>query len=137
MSMTLKAVCGFLGLIGYYIKSIWDYGKITSLLTKMLKRNALKWSSTSLEVSFQKLKEEMAQALVLALPYFDKPFIVKCDASELGIDAVLLQERPTAFFRHALHGKNLLLSTYEKEILALIHVVQGWRPYLLGRQFVV
>lgn len=54
-----------------------------------------------------------------------------------GVGAVLMQERPTAFYSHALQGKNLLLSTYEKEILALVLAVQKWRPYLLGGQFIV
>lgn len=54
-----------------------------------------------------------------------------------GVGAVLMQERPVAFYSHALQGKNLLLSTYEKEILALVLAVQKWRPYLLGGQFIV
>ena len=29
------------------------------------------------------------------------------------------------------------MSTYEKEILALVLVVQKWRPYLLGRKLIV
>lgn len=33
--------------------------------------------------------------------------------------------------------KHLFLSTYEKEILDLVLAVQKWRPYLLGRNFVV
>ncbi|KAL5768771.1 hypothetical protein ACOSQ2_015554 [Xanthoceras sorbifolium] len=49
--------------------------------------------------------------------------------------AVLLQEKPVAYFSHALRGRHLLLSTYEKEMLALVMAMQKWRPYLIGRQF--
>lgn len=37
----------------------------------------------------------------------------------------------------ALKGKELLLSTYEKELLAWVTTVRKWRPYLLGWSFVV
>uniref|UniRef100_A0A2N9HL73 Chromo domain-containing protein n=1 Tax=Fagus sylvatica TaxID=28930 RepID=A0A2N9HL73_FAGSY len=51
--------------------------------------------------------------------------------------AVLSQERPIAFHSQAFHGKNLSLSTYEKEMLALVIAVKKWQHYLLGRKFVV
>ena len=46
-------------------------------------------------------------------------------------------QRPIAFYSQALKGKNLHLSTYEIELLALATVVKKWRSYLLGRPFVV
>ncbi len=102
----------------------------------MLKKNSFVWS-LAVEKAFEALKEVMTKAPVLALPNFDKQFIVECDASRVGLGAVLKQDRPIAFHSHALHGKKLLLSTYEKEMLALVMVVCKWRHYLLGRRFLV
>jgi hypothetical protein len=80
----------------------------------------------------------MTKAPVLALPDFSQLFIFECDASSFGIGAVLMQvRRPIAYFSQALHGHNLTLSTYRKEMLVLVTSVQTWRPYLLGHCFVV
>lgn len=45
--------------------------------------------------------------------------------------------RPIAFHSQALKGRNLTISTYEKELLALVVARKKWRPYLLGRPFVI
>lgn len=79
----------------------------------------------------------MTKALVLALLNFTHPFIVECDASGFGIGAILQQDHPIAFHSQILHGKNLLMLTYEKEMLALVVVVLKWRHNLLGRKFTV
>ncbi|KAA8538347.1 hypothetical protein F0562_027830 [Nyssa sinensis] len=107
-----------------------------SPLTKMLNKDSFKWNPIA-EEAFEQLKKVMTGAPVLALPNFSKTFIVECDASGSGIGGVLRQDRPIAFYSYALKGKNLLLSTYEKEMLALVMAVQKWRAYLLGRQFVI
>jgi hypothetical protein len=83
-------------------------------------KNAFGWSAHA-EESFNELKRAMTQATVLTLPNFSKPFIVECDASGLGIGAVLLQEnQPIAYFSKDTKGRELRLSTYEKEMLALV-----------------
>jgi hypothetical protein len=45
--------------------------------------------------------------------------------------------RPIAYISKALKGKALHMSTYEKELFALVTAIQKWRPYLLGQSFVV
>lgn len=115
---TVKALRGFFGLASYYQNFIKDFGKIASPLTDMLKKNSFSWALLA-NKAFVQLK-----APVLALPDFSKAFIVECDTSDFDIGPLLRQERPIAFFSHALHGKNLLLSTYEKEILALVLAFQ-------------
>jgi hypothetical protein len=134
---TIKALRGFLGLIGYYRKFIRGYGSIAAPLTAMLKKNSFFWSELAQE-AFQALKIAVTQAPVLALPNFSRPFLIECDASGIGIGAVLMQDsRPIAFLSKALKGKALHMSTYEKELFAFVTSIQKWRPYLLGQSFVV
>ena len=56
----------------------------------------------------------------------------------MGIWAVLMQEgRPLAFTSQKLSGLDLGQSTYEKEMMAILHAVDTYRPYLLGQRFQV
>ena len=55
-----------------------------------------------------------------------------------GIGAVLMQQgQPIAFLSKALVEAHKHLSIYEKEFLALIMVVDKWRPYLQMTEFVI
>jgi len=42
-----------------------------------------------------------------------------------------------AYFSAALKGTSLTLSTYEKEMLAIVKAIRKWRHYLLGKPFIV
>lgn len=131
---------GVLGLTGYYLRFIRDYGKIATPLTTLLKKEmSPTWSwSTDAELAFQKLKQALTSAPVLQMPDFSKEFVVECDASGRGIGVVLMQEQqPIAYFSKGLFPKLLSKSACEKELMALVLAIQHWRPYLLGHRFVI
>ncbi|CAJ2649147.1 unnamed protein product [Trifolium pratense] len=133
----VKGVRGFLGLTGYYRKFIKDYGKIAKPLTELTKKDNFHWGQEAID-AFTKLKHIMTTAPVLALPNFELPFEIECDAAGRGIGAVLMQcKQPIAYFSKALSEGNLAKSVYEKELMALVLSIQHWRHYLLGKKFFV
>jgi len=61
-------------------------------LNELLRKNVpFQWSSTA-EETFQLLKQKLVEAPVLAVPDFNKQFIVETDASDYGIGAMLMQD---------------------------------------------
>ena len=80
----------------------------------------------------------MCIASVLATLDFTKTFIVECDVLGNGISIILMQEgRPISFESHPIKGNTLHKPIYEKEMLAILHALKKWRPYLMGRHFKV
>jgi hypothetical protein len=132
-----RGLRGFLGLAGYYRRFIKGFGAIAEPLTKLLRKDAFRWSEEA-AVAFAALKNALTTAPVLQLPDFSKEFFVDCDASGAGFGAVLHQgDGALAFFSKQFAPRHLKVAAYERELIGLVQAVRHWRPYLWGRPFVV
>ena len=146
--VTKKQVRGFLGLAGFYRKFIPNFSEIAAPLTDLTKKdrpNRIKDWLSHHERAFQTLKSRLTSSPILRLPVFNegKPFILRSDASDIGIGAVLLQEfegegkLPIAYASKKLLPRERNYSVIEKECLAIIWAIEKFRKYLFGEEFIL
>lgn len=137
LPQNIKALRGFLGLSGYYRKFVKGYGTIAKPLTMLLQKDHFHWSDEA-TVAFNNLKTALTNTPILKLPDYTKVFTVETDASNSGIGAVLTQEgHPLAYFSKSLGIRGQAMSTYEKELMAVVAAVKKWTPYLMDKRFYI
>ena len=133
----------FLGLAGFYSKFIPKYSDLVHPLvelTKKSKPNQVCWTSEA-DAAFNKLKSILVSDLVLAVPDFSDsaaPFVLQCDASNVGLGAVLAQgDRPVQYLSRKLTPAEANYSTIEKECLCIVWAIDKCKRFLFLRDFVI
>jgi len=120
----------FLGMVNHYGKFIKNLTDLCAPLNKLL-RKAVTWNWTGqCQQNFTRIKETLISADVLA--HFDPslPLGIACDASSIGIGAVLFHcypdgsERPIAYASKSLTSAEQHYSQIEREALSIIFGVR-------------
>ena len=123
---TKKQVRSFLGLVGYYRDHIPAFAEISAPLSDLHKKGKseqVQWNEAQ-ERANSLLKEYLLKEPVLRLPDLKKPFVLRTDASGVGVADILLQENEGKFYPVGYASKKLRLAEakypiIEKECLAV------------------
>ena len=142
--MTKKGVRSFLGLTGYYRNYIPNYSAIAAPLTDLTKKlnpNKVLWGDPQ-EKAYAMLKQHLTNKPVLRLPDLTKDYVLRTDASDLGVGAVLMQEHdgelfPISYASKKMSRREKAYSTMERECLALVWAIKKFQIYLYGKMFVL
>ncbi|KAE9312440.1 hypothetical protein PR003_g19759 [Phytophthora rubi] len=140
---TLKRVQSFLGSLNYYHKFIEDFPVVAAVLYELADdqvragRDLLRAKE-----AFAILKQMIVSTPMLRHPDRSKPFVIIPHANQWAACAVLGQEydgviQPVRFTGRVLHDAELRYHIAEKEVLAVIRVLQTFKTLVEGCPLIV
>ena len=149
---TISELRSFMGFCNYYSGYVRMFAELSGPLHKMLqvgKFDGRKWSKKKLdwtlkaEDAFNRLKEGLLEQLGLFLVDLDKGFVLRREASDYAVGAVLEQIRddgshvPVTFSSRILvEGQRRTWTAREKETYAIVCALRKWSGHI-GLQLVV
>ncbi|MGL4335697.1 MAG: ribonuclease H family protein [Turicibacter sp.] len=114
---------------------------ITAKLTSSLRGDSKTWKWTeALQEDFDKTKQAILTMQSIFLPNYDKGFVLKTDASNFKLRAVLMQEvdgelLPLQWANKKIIPAEMKHGISEKEMLAIFWAVKKFGNELRGRRF--
>ncbi|GFX34786.1 transposon Tf2-9 polyprotein [Trichonephila clavipes] len=145
---TVGSLRKFLGLLNFYRRFLPKAAEQQYLLSEFLKGSKgkkdskpLNWSSEAI-TAFQRCKQALADAALLAHPSPSAPLALHVDASDYAIGGALHQVvdselQPLAFFSRKLTLSEKSYSAYDRELLAIYSAIRHFRYMLEARDFTV
>ncbi|GFN79599.1 Pol polyprotein [Plakobranchus ocellatus] len=139
-----KEVRSFLGFVNYYRHFITNFASISAPLSDLLPIETLEkvqWTPRC-DQSLAEIKKLFLSPPILIIPDMQETFIVRSDASDFGIGAVLLQDHEGILMPCHYASRKLLLretrySAIEREALALVFTVTQFQRYLIFKHFIL
>ena len=135
---TVRQLRSFLGLAGFYSPFIRHYAKLAAPLTDLLQQGSFSWQPEH-DVAFRDLKAALLNSVVLHIVRYDRPFVIRTDASKVAVGAVLEQHssegelRPVAFYSRKLTKAQHNWPPREFEMYAIVMSLMKWQS-MIGMQ---
>ena len=138
----LKEVRAFLGLCSYYRKFVSDFALIARPLHALTKKETRFCWSEECDAAFVRLKQKLIEAPILALPNDTGTYVLDTDASGSAVGGVLSQvqngvERVICYGSRLCSTAEQNYDVTKRELLAIVHFLKVYRPYLLGKKFLL
>jgi len=150
MPTTQKGMQRFLGAALFFKGFVPEYSKIAAPLNEMTHAdfswNQASWKKDYLK-SFKELKEALISSTANHFPDYDLPWVLRVDASDVAVGAVLFQERgnptgetvhePIAFASSKFTATAFKWDAFKKEAYAAYFGVHYFSYYLRGKPFIL
>ena len=144
---TKKQVRSLVGLLSFYRRYVPNFATLSAPLTDLI-RDSPKSSARSVcwtpecADALKIIQNILCKVPILLLPQMDAPFVLRTDASSIGLGAVLLQDfegllHPVAFASRKMLQRECNYSTIERECLAIVWGIQKFVRFLWGVRFVL
>lgn len=143
---SVSEVKSFLGLGSFMRKYMPNYSSEVASLTKLTRKGAkFEWGEEQQE-AFDKVKNMLCSAPVLAYPDKNKVQVLSVDASTHGLGAVLSQvddlnmggeEKIVAYASRGLRGAERNWHIHELEAFAVVWGMNHFKHYLKGKRFLL
>lgn len=141
-----KGLRQFLGMINFYRRFIPGASEAQAPLNILLVPNLkgktpVNWTPEA-TAAFEKCKEKLAAATLLAHPRDNAPLAIVSDASDTAVGATLQQLvntewQPLAFFSKKLSVTESKYGAYDRELLAIYLAVKHFRHMVETRDFTI
>ena len=136
-------VRGFVGLGNYYRAHIPRFAQVAEPLTDLLaKDQPFVWGKAQQE-AFDELKRLLLMGTACSFPDFERDFILKTDASDTTVGAVLSQRDDrnqdvmVACASQKLNESERRWATYDKEFWGVVWGIRQFSHYLRYRKFIL
>lgn len=136
---TKRNIKQFVGLVGYCWRFIQNAAGFTKPLTLLLKDIFFVWNKEA-QSAFEALRVIITSEPLLQFSDFSQPILVTIVASSFAVGVVLSQEPigldfPIAYASRTLSKAEGNYFIIEKELLAILFVVEHFRSYLYRQRF--
>jgi hypothetical protein len=149
MPSNTKGMQRFLGAALFFKNFVPDFSQKTANLTEMTHKN-FNWDEKSWQKDyrhyFDECKQALANSVAIHIPDYELPWIMRVDASDDAVGAVLMQIRsvketqvhePIGFASKKFTSTARRWDTFKKEAFAIYFGVSSYAYYLRGKPLVL